>query len=120
MVRQWNSDQVSRPRNQISEQFLGAAPMDDRQLFFDASPMSYVTMDNNGTAFLLAYGTEDDIVDRAQSDDFLLALKQAKFWARNAVIQGWGHYWMGTNPAEPGSGAYLFAPRLLRFLEDML
>ena len=120
MVRQWNSDQVSRPRNQISEQFLGAAPMDDRRVFFDASPMSYVTMDNNSTAFLLAYGTEDDIVDRGQSDDFLLALKQAKFWARNAVIQGWGHYWMGTDPADPATAAALFAPRLLRFLEDML
>lgn len=120
MVRQWNSDRVSRPRNQIAEQFLGAAPMDDRRIFFDASPMSYATMANNSTAFLLAYGTEDDIVDRGQSDDFLLALKQAKFWARNAVIQGWGHYWMGTNPADPATGAGLFAPRLLRFLEDML
>jgi acetyl esterase/lipase len=120
MVRQWNSDQIGRPRNQISEQFLGVAPMDDRRTFFDASPMSYATMANNSTAFLLAYGTEDDIVDRAQSDDFLLALKQAKFWARNAVIQGWGHYWMGTNPADPATGAGLFAPRLLRFLEDML
>ena len=120
MVRQWNSDQVSRPRNQISEQFLGAAPMDDRRVFFDASPMSYATDANNSTAFLLAYGTEDDIVDRGQSDDFLLALKQAKFWARNAVIQGWGHYWMGTDPQDPVTGAALFAPRLLRFLEDML
>lgn len=36
--------------------------------------MSYVVVDSNSTAFLLAYGTEDDIVDRAQSDDFLLAL----------------------------------------------
>jgi acetyl esterase/lipase len=120
MVRQWNSDQLSRPRNQITEQFLGVAPMDDRRIFFDASPMSYATTANNSTAFLLTYGTEDDIVDRGQSDDFLLALKQAKFWARNAVIQSWGHYWMGTNPEDPGSGAYLFAPRLMRFLEDML
>ena len=120
MVRQWNSDQVSRPRNQISEQFLGAAPMDDRRIFFDASPLSYVTTGNNSTAFLLGYGTEDDIVDRAQSDDFLLALKQAKFWARNAVIPGWGHYWMGTNPSDPATAAALFAPRLLRFFEDML
>ncbi len=120
MVRQWNDDQVGRPRNRITEQFLGVAPMDDRRIFFDASPMSYTTTDNNGTAFLLAYGTEDDIVDRAQSDAFLLALKQAKFWARNAVIQGWGHYWMGTDPTDPGSGASLFAPRLMRFLGDML
>ena len=120
MVRQWNSDQVGRPRNQITEQFLGAAPMDDRRVFFDASPLSYVETKRNDTAFLLTYGTEDDIVDRGQSDDFLLALKQARFWARNAVIQGWGHYWMGTDPADPNTGAALFAPRLLRFLEDML
>ncbi len=120
MVRQWNSDQVSRPRNQITEQFLGGAPMDDRRVFFDASPMSYVTMANNKTAFLLAYGTEDDIVDRGQSDDFLLALKQAKFYARNAVFPGWGHYWMATDPKDPATGSFLLAPRLLRFLNDML
>ena len=36
------------------------------------------------------------------------------------IYKHWGHYWMGTNPADPATGAGLFAPRLLRFLEDML
>ncbi len=120
MVRQWNSDQVTRPRDQITQQFLGAAPMDDRRIFFEASPISYAIVANNETAFLLAYGTEDDIVDRAQGDAFLIALKQARFYARNAVFPGWGHYWMSTSPEDPASAAHLFAPRLLRFLEEKL
>ena len=120
MVRQWNSDQVTRPRDQITQQFLGVAPMDDRRIFFDASPISYATTANNTIAFLLAYGDEDDIVDRAQADAFLIALKQAKFWARNAVFPGWGHYWMATSPEDPTTGSYRFAPRLLRFLEEKL
>lgn len=44
----------------------------------------------------------------------------AGFNARNAVIQGWGHYWMATSPDDPATASYLFAPRLLRFLEDNL
>ena len=120
MVRQWNSDQVTRPRDQIVQQFLGVAPMDDRRVFFDASPLSYAVTANNATAFLLAYGPEDDIVDRGQSDDFLIALKQARFYARNAVFPGWGHYWMSTSPEDPSTASYLFAPRLLRFLEEKL
>ena len=120
MLAQWQHDLIVRPRDQITEKFLGAAPIDDRRVYFDASPISYVTRDNNKTAFLIAYGTEDDIVDRAQSDDFLLALKQAKFYARNAVFPGWGHYWMATSPEYSATGSFLLAPRLLRFLSDML
>src|SRR5881392_2760938 len=50
---------------------------DDRRIYFDASPLSYVSARNSGTAFFLAWGTADDIVDPAtQSEAFLEALKQ--------------------------------------------
>src|SRR5438046_6910015 len=39
--------------------------------------MTYAVKGKNATSFLIVHGTEDDIVDRAQSDNFLLALKQA-------------------------------------------
>jgi acetyl esterase/lipase len=121
MVAQWNHDQITRPRDQIVEKFLGVPPMENRQLYFDASPMSYAITANNATSFLLTYGTEDDIVDRkSQSDAFLNALKQARFFARNAVIQGYGHFWFTDPIEEPGSPAGQLAPRLLRFLADRL
>ena len=85
-----------------------------------ALPICYATTANNATAVLLAYGDEDDIVDRGQSDDFLTALKQARFYARNAVLPGWGHYWMATSPEDPTTGSYQFAPKLLRFLGEKL
>ena len=65
MAQQWQHDLVSRPKDQITEKFLGAAPIDNRRLYFDASPMSYVTRENNQTAFLITHGTEDDVVDAA-------------------------------------------------------
>jgi len=34
-----------------------------RGLFFEASPLSYVTKDNNQSSFFITYGTKDDIVD---------------------------------------------------------
>ena len=121
MVAQWDHDQLARPRDQIVEKFLGVPPMENRQLYFDASPMSYATTANNTISFLLTYGTEDDIVDRrSQSDAFLNALKQARFFARNAVVQGYGHFWFTDPLAEPGSASGSVAPRLLRFLADRL
>jgi acetyl esterase/lipase len=119
LVQQWNHDLVPRCDDPIVVKFLGAAPPQNRRLYFDASPLSYVTSDNSATAFLLSYGTEDDIVDRtAQSEAFLVALKQARFYARSVVMQGAGHFWMADPIEEPGSITFYLAPRLLRFLAE--
>jgi hypothetical protein len=68
--------------------------MKSRKLFFEASPLSYVTVDKNSTRFPLVYGREDDIVDPAtQSEKFLTELKQAGFYARTIVVPGAGHFW---------------------------
>src|SRR5579862_5655469 len=48
MVAQWEHDQLSRPRDQITEKFLGCPPMVSRKTFFEASPLSYATSDRNG------------------------------------------------------------------------
>jgi acetyl esterase/lipase len=104
MQAQWEHDQMTRPRDQITEKFLGAAPMTSRKLFFEASPLSYVTVDNNSTRFLLIYGREDDIVFPAtQSEKFLTALKQAGFYARTIVVPGAGHFWASEPVDEPSS-----------------
>jgi acetyl esterase/lipase len=121
MLAQWEHDQITRPRDQITEKFLGCTPMVSRKIFFEASPLSYATADKNTTRFLLIYGREDDIVDPvSQSDRFLLALKQAGVFARNIVVPSAGHFWASDPVDEPGSfGAYV-APRLLRFLAASL
>jgi acetyl esterase/lipase len=121
MLAQWEHDQMARPRDQITEKLLGAPPMISRKLFFEASPLSYVTVDRNSTRFLLIYGREDDIVDPAtQSEKFLTALKQAGFFVRTIVVPGAGHFWASDPIDEPASfGAYT-APKLLRFLQAAL
>jgi len=121
MLAQWEHDQITRPRDQITEKFLGGPPMVNRKTFFEASPLSYVTIDRNSTRFLLIYGREDDICDPvSQSERFLTALKQAGFFARTIVVPGAGHFWASDPVDEAGGfGAYV-APRLLRFLEASL
>ncbi len=121
LAAQWQHDLVARPRNSICEKFLGVAPIDDRRSYFEASPLSYVTRDNNQTAFLLGYGTQDDIVDvGTQSAAFLTALKQAGFFVRNCVVQAAPHFW-GSEPLdETGSFSGFLAPRLERFLAERL
>src|SRR5262245_34997940 len=121
LAAQWRHDLVSRPRDQIVERFLGASLIDDRRVYFDASPLSYVSAKNNGTAFLLAWGTADDIVDHEeQSGVFLEALKQAGHYVRTVVLPGAPHFWIGDPLDEPGSHSGFFAPRLLRFLQAKL
>jgi len=120
MLRQWEHDQIARPRDQITEKLLGATPMTSRKAFFESSPISYATVDKNATRFLLVYGTHDDIVNSdRQSAAFLTALKQAQFIARTIVVPGAGHFWI-TDPIELGSfGAYA-GPKILLFLKAWL
>jgi len=66
-------------------------------------------------------GKEDDIVDpRAQSEAFLEALKQARYFARSVPVAGAPHFWMTEPIDEPGSFGAFLAPRLLRFLQSRL
>ncbi len=117
MLAQWEHDLVSRPRDPITEKLLGGPPMASRKVFFEASPLSYATLDKNSTRFLLIYGREDDIVDTvSQSERFLTALKQAGFFARTIVVPGAGHFWASDPIEEPGSFGAFVAPKLLRFL----
>jgi acetyl esterase/lipase len=121
LAAMWEAYRVASPLDNNSENFLGAALPENRQLYFDASPISYATYANNKTAVLLAYGTEDDLVDRRpHSQAFLKALKQAGFFARSCVVQGAGHYWLSDPLDETGSYTGFFMPRLTRFLAEKL
>ena len=120
MLAQWEHDLFTRPRDNISEKFLGAAPHTNRRIFFEASPISYATVDRNATRFLLIHGDHDDIVDAAtQSTAFLNALKQAGFFVRTVVIPGAGHFFV-TDPVDETSFGGFAGPKVVRFLNDAL
>jgi acetyl esterase/lipase len=124
MHAQWHHDQLARPRDQITEKFIGVSPMQSRRAYFDASPASYATIDKRerlGTRFLLIHGTNDDIVDpKTQGEVFLNALKQAGFFARTVVVPGSGHFWASDPIEEPGSYGSQAAPQMLRFLQGAM
>ena len=120
MLAQWEHDLLARPRDNISEKFLGAAPYTNRRVFFEASPISYATVDRNLTRFLLIHGDHDDIVDPGtQSMPFLAALKQAGFFVRTVVIPGAGHFFV-TDPVDDTSFNGFAGPKVVRFLKDVL
>jgi acetyl esterase/lipase len=121
LARQWRHDQLTRFRDHIVESFLGASLVDDRRIYFDASPLSYVTTDRSKVDFLVAWGTADDTVPPGeQSEPFVEALKQAGFHVRTAALPGANHYWIGDPLDDPGSVPGLFAWRLLRYLQARL
>ncbi|MDH7794936.1 MULTISPECIES: alpha/beta hydrolase [unclassified Beijerinckia] len=119
MQAQWQHDLVTRPRDNIAEKFLGAAPNTNRKVFFESSPINYATVDRNQIRFLLIHGTDDDIVDPpTQSSAFLLALKQAGFYVRTVVVPGAGHFFV-TDPVDDTSFAGFAGPRIVRFLAEI-
>jgi acetyl esterase/lipase len=121
LVAQWRHAQVTTPGDNLVESFLGSTPMQDRRRYFEASPLSHAVITNNKTAVYLSWGTEDDVVDhRSQSQEFLLALKQAGFNVRSCVVSGAGHYWLSDPIEEPASQSGFLAPRLLRYLSERL
>jgi len=120
-VAMWTNYQVQGGRDNNFEKFMGGPPMQNRQLYFDASPISYATFANNAIGVLLVTGTEDALVDRkTQTDPFELALKQAGFFVRPCILPGAPHYWMNDPIDEPASFTGFLAPRLLRFLAERL
>ena len=121
MVAMWTSCQVQWPIGNIVERFLGVPPMADRQIYFDASPMSYATLANNKLAVMLVTGSADDLVEpKEQTDSFLLALKQAGFYVRPCVVTGAPHYWLNDPIDDPTGFTAFLAPRLMRFLAEKL
>lgn len=121
LLQQWSHDQMWRPNDQIAQKFVGKAPMEDRKVYFDASPLSYAVRANNQTSFLLTWGTADDVVDPiTQAEPFLLALRQAGAFVRIAPVQAAPHFWFTEPIDEPHSFSGSVAPRVLRFLRDRL
>jgi acetyl esterase/lipase len=120
-IAQWQHDVLTRPTDNITQTFMGFPPMQDRLAWYAASPIAHATFANNSTSFLLVWGTNDDIVEpSSQSEAFLLALKQARFYVRTVIIQSAPHFWITDPVDEPNSFTGFFAPRLLRFLNQRL
>ena len=121
LMEMWQKYNLRHPGQNNIEKFLGASPQENRQLYFNASPINYATYANNKVAVHLSVGSEDDLVDRkANTDAFALALNQAGFFVRTTILQGAPHYW-GSDPIdEPNSFSGFLAPRLMRFLAEKL
>jgi acetyl esterase/lipase len=120
MLAMWTKNQVQEAHANRAEKFVGVPPMANRQLYFDASPISYATYANKHIGVLLVTGSDDDLVPRAQTDTFQEALKQAGYFVRPCFVPGAPHYWMNDPIEEPGSFTGFLAPRLLRFLAEKL
>ena len=68
VAEMWGKYNIQSPKQNNIELFTGAPLSDNRQLYFDASPISYAVAANNKLAVHLSVGTEDDLVDRPVVD----------------------------------------------------
>ena len=121
LLSQWEYDLVSRPRDQVTEIYLGGSPMENRDVFYEASPLNWTTIHNNQADFLVVWGTADDMADyRTQSAPFVTALKRAGTYTRTVPIEGAPHFWISEPLDEPHSHTGFLAPKLLHFLAERL
>jgi acetyl esterase/lipase len=121
LVEFWEHNQQTRPLDPVTQMYLGASPMEDRDVYYQGSPMSWTTIRNNAASFLVVWGTADDIVNfQAQSLPFVTALKRAGNFTRTVPIEGAPHFWISEPIDETHSYTGFLAPRLLRFLEERL
>jgi len=121
LYAQWEHDLALRPRDSIVEKFLGVSAIEDKRPYLEASPLWRVSSRASSTAFFLAWGDGDDIVDcRSQSEAFLRALKHAGHYVRTCVFPAAPHFWLVDPLEDAGSYSAVFAARLLRFLQARL
>lgn len=61
LMAAWEHNLIARPTDNTSQNLMGFPPMQDRCAWYAASPIAHATFANNSTAFLLVWGTDDDI-----------------------------------------------------------
>ena len=76
-MRLWQHDQVARSRDQVTEAWLEKDPMESKQLFYEASPLTYTTIDNTQTRFWCCGARKTILLSPVRA--FVTALKQARF-----------------------------------------
>lgn len=121
MVAQWEHDLVARPLDSITGTFLGLSPLEDRMAFQLASPINHATVNQPHMPFMVAWGTDDDVVDwSSQSARFARALKQAGFPTTIVPVVGAPHFWIDEPITEPTGFTAFLMPRVLRFLNRFI
>jgi dipeptidyl aminopeptidase/acylaminoacyl peptidase len=119
LLRIWEHDRVARPVGDVpTESFIGGTPMSHRRAYHEGSPLFHASTENaHGTSWLLAWGTEDDVVPPDQSLALSAALKRAGALVRHVPIVGAPHYWYLENgPTDRGSSSEFVARRVEPFL----
>jgi acetyl esterase/lipase len=121
LLSHWEHELVIRPRDVCTEMYLGGSPMEIRDVFYEASPISWTLVQNNQVDFLVVWGTADEMVDsQMQSIRFVTALNRAGNFTRTVPITNAPHYWISEPLDEPHSYTGFVAPKLLRFFAERL
>lgn len=122
VFKQWQDDLALNPgvEGSVTRNLIGKEPYEDPQVFFDASPIKYVTYANNKMPVFVSWGTADEFVNPEQSEMFVRVLQQARFNVRTHRALGASHFWFAQAPDDAGTDSAHLAPRLLMFLKQCL
>jgi len=116
---QWDHEIVVRPKGNLVEALLGRSALEDRRIYFEASPLSHVSLQRRKLPVFLGYGLQDEVTPHAQSEAFLLALSQCNFFVRKYVAADAGHFWLGEGLDDATSHGRRFLRAALAFLRGV-
>lgn len=119
----WQNDlrKNALPGEDYTERMLGCTPYDDPQIYVDASPLRQIRYVASALKTLIIWGTEDTEILPSQSQMFVDALRQARFFVRTLPVVGAGHFWFSEDAIEDPNGYNAaLAPRIVRFLRQHL
>ena len=123
LTTHWQADLIKNTpaAEDPTVRMLGATPLDDPRLYFEASPISHVTHGARALKVQLIYGDHDNDIDCAQSLAFAVRLRQAGAQVTTVPVLGAGHMWFSSEDMrDPTSHCAYVAPRLLAFLKQAL
>jgi acetyl esterase/lipase len=122
LVEQWYEDSsfYPGPEGNHARNLTGKDLFEDQQVYVDASPIRHLSYDNNRISVFVTWGTADEAVNPAQSQNFVRALKRSRFNVKTHQIVGASHYWFTQPLDEPTSDSANLAPRLTWFLDANL
>jgi acetyl esterase/lipase len=113
---QWDHEIVARPRGNLVEALLGRSPMEDRRAYFEASPISHVSLQRRKLPVFLGVGLQDEVVPSSQTDAFALALSQANFYVRKYTAADAGHFWLNEDLQNENSHGRRFLRAAVTFV----
>jgi len=122
LTTHWRYEAADPRAEGLTQRMMGCSPLDDPQLYAEASPRHHVAgASARRLKALIVWGTADEVVQPEQSTTFAEALSRAGTYVETEPVAGAGHFWFSNDSIANADGlTAALAPKVARFLRRHL